>query len=168
MPRVCTACGLKLDRVITREEAPVTGGLCPMCLARAVGQRGALMRDELDRFPGPVLLVDAEARILGANRQGSAALQWPEGEMDRLLVGDALICRQSDEAGGCGHAPDCETCAILRTIADTAASGRSHSRVAAGADIQRVGGLARVNCVISTEKAGDAVLLRLDELATVA
>ena len=170
MPRPCAWCQSDLDQPgtsVSPEAAPVSHGVCTACLRRALAAPVEQRREALDRIAGPVFLLDEKARILVANRRASAALQWPEGEMDRLFIGDALDCRQSREAG-CGDQADCAACTILRAIADTAATGRARRGVTADTDLVRPGGGTRMRCVITPEQAGEAVLLRLDEFAPVA
>jgi hypothetical protein len=51
------------------------------------------------------------------------------------------------------------------TVRDTAATGRSHTGVEAYPDLNWMTGEKRVRFLISTEKSGDAVFLRIDEVA---
>jgi hypothetical protein len=59
----------------------------------------------------------------------------------------------------------CKTCTIRKTITDTLQTGRSHIGVAAYPDLRHITGESRIRFIISTEKVGNAVMLRIDEIS---
>jgi hypothetical protein len=128
--------------------------------------RGTPLRDFLDQFSGPVLLVSSEGRVVTANRKGLSLLNKTPENVDAKLGGDVFGCRYAALPGGCGKTVHCKACTIRNTIMDTLQSGKSNMRVPAYPDLHRITGDNRVRFLITTERVGQAVLLRIDDDAT--
>ncbi|MEW6108890.1 MAG: PAS domain-containing protein [Nitrospirota bacterium] len=168
MRKVCAWCQKELGpggSQLDAYDAPITHGICYDCLKKVMSFLAEPVRDYLDRFPGPVFLVNSEARIITANREGFNVLGKKPEEVEGQLGGDALDCEYAGLPGGCGNTVHCKTCTIRKTINNTFQSGRSNIRVAAYPDLHHMTGENRVRFLISTEKVGDAVLLRIDEIS---
>jgi len=58
----------------------------------------------------------------------------------------------------------CAWCTIRLTVSDTLRSGKSHVRVPAYRDLHDITGEYRIRFLISTERVGEAVLLRIDDV----
>lgn len=167
MKRLCAWCGETLgvkDPDHNTREGPVTHGICPDCVREALSFEATSLRDYLDRFSGPVFLVDASCRIVTANRAALLALGKGSKEVEGRLGGDAFDCQYADLPEGCGNTMHCKTCTIRRTVSDTLRSGRSHEDAAAYPDLHHLTGEKGVHFLISTEKVGDAVLLSIDDI----
>lgn len=63
---------------------------------------------------------------------------------------------------GCGQTIHCKSCTIRNSVMDTLNTGISHTNVPAYLDKSLS---KKTKYLITTEKAGDAVLLRIDELS---
>lgn len=92
-------------------------------------------------------------------------LQKTPEEVEGELGGNAFGCNYADLPGGCGNTAHCKTCTIRMTVMDTLQSGKSNIRVPAYPDLHHMTGENRIRFLITTEKVGEAVLLRIDEVA---
>lgn len=167
MEVICAWCQKKLGERETASdiERPVSHGICFSCLVNILAAEKKPLRKYLDIFQGPVLVIDSEARVVAANRQGCALLGKEPADFEDRLTGDAIECSYAHLPGGCGDTIHCKTCTIRSTITDTLRTGKSHLKVPAYQDIHTLTGNRQVRFLISTEKAGDAVLLRIDDLS---
>lgn len=90
----------------------------------------AMLRTVLDAMPSAVLVVDADVRILDANRAAQALMgssRRPSPEP--LRAGEALHCLHAYEhPDGCGRSADCGSCVIRGAVHD-ALSGRTSLRL---------------------------------------
>lgn len=171
MEKVCAWCGKTIGEVDSTNggaDAPVSHGICPDCFREAMSHRGERLRDCLDRFSDPVFLVDSSGRIIAANSEAFSTLGKAPEELGGQLCGDAFDCRYAGLPGGCGRTTHCKTCTIRLTITDTMESGKSHTRVPAYPDLHHKTGERDIRYLISTEKSGDAVVLRIDDISAVA
>lgn len=147
------------------DNIPISHGICPDCIKQVLSFKTEPMRDYLDRFAGPVLLVDSENRVITANKEGFSMLKKEPQDVEGELRGDALECKYASLPEGCGNSIHCKTCTIRRTLMDTIESGVSHHKVAAYPDLSWITGETRIKYLITTEKLGEAVLLRIDEVS---
>jgi hypothetical protein len=122
------------------------------------------MKRFLDRFSEPVFLVSSEGRIVTANSAGFSALRKKPEEVYGKLGGDAFSCKYANLPGGCGNTIHCKTCTIRNTITDTLQSGKSNIKVPAYPDLHFITGEKRLRFLITTERIGEAVLLRIDDV----
>ncbi|MCJ7776462.1 MAG: hypothetical protein MUP08_08760, partial [Desulfobulbaceae bacterium] len=67
--------------------------------------------------------------------------------------------------GGCGNTVHCKSCTIRNTVTDTLQSGKSNIKVPAYPDLHHITGDNRIRFLITTERAAEAVLLRIDEIS---
>jgi nitrogen fixation/metabolism regulation signal transduction histidine kinase len=112
----------------------------------------------------PVLVVDSGDRIESANRKAREMLEKELAEIKGSSRGVVFECAYARLPEGCGKTDHCSGCAIRRTIAHTFESGKSSLRVPATlkCELPKEGEDRRF--LISTEKAGDVVLLRIDDV----
>lgn len=101
------------------------------------------------------------------NRVGFDMLKKKPEEVEGELGGDAFGCRHANLPGGCGSTVHCKTCTIRMTVMDTLQSGKSHIRVPAYPDLHHMTGENRIRFLITTERVGEAVLLRIDDVGQV-
>ncbi|MBW1722432.1 MAG: hypothetical protein JRH13_09260 [Deltaproteobacteria bacterium] len=168
MKRVCAWCRKKMkgkEPESVDTDMPVTHGICPDCLREMLSHEAVTLREYLDRFPGPVFLVDAEGRIVTANKEGLKVLNKRAEDIEGRLGGDAFECKYAKLPGGCGNTIHCKTCTIRITVTDTLETGQSHTKIPAYPDLHHMSGENRIRFLISTEKVGKAVLLRIDEIS---
>jgi hypothetical protein len=165
MTQVCLYCGCYLGSV----EAPpgdsmlISHGVCSNCLPTFLSGMGQPLTDFLDALPGPIFVVDAESRVVGANTRGLQQVSKDLAAIEGRLAGEVFECKNSKLPGGCGRTLHCKTCTIRRTVTRTAETGESCLRVPAFIDLADISKDLTVRFLISTEKVNEVVLLRIDD-----
>ncbi len=166
MRRICAWCGQVLaPGSETERNAPISHGICCDCARSLVDIERTTLRDLLDSLDGPILLVDAEGRVLEANGRARAVVggELPSGGPP--WAGNVIRCVNAYTPQGCGRTEFCRAgCVIRRSFTHTHATGESVVGARAAYEVQVEGIRRRAQMRISTEKAGDLVLLRIDEL----
>jgi PAS domain-containing protein len=104
---------------------------------RAINDTGAVRGDEayfrslFDAVPSPVLIVDAEVRILDYNVAGAALLGPDRSSQLLKRGGEALHCIHSyEDPEGCGHSEHCSDCVIRDTVGEVLRGGATFRRTA--------------------------------------
>lgn len=164
--RICAWCGAALDSLSASlaADTPVTHGICPSCLALFQLERAYTLEDFLERLEGPVVLVDAEGVFQAANSRARAALGQDRAQMSGRRGGEVIDCAYAQLPGGCGASAHCRSgCVIRRSVTATLTTGRAVTRAEAQQQIRSAEGEQTKRFVISTERAGELVLLRIDE-----
>ncbi|HUI91661.1 MAG TPA: hypothetical protein VLX68_05360 [Chitinivibrionales bacterium] len=167
MKTVCAWCGKLLDDSDNGRDSggkPISHGICPDCARRLLLTQARPLRRFLNRFAEPVFLVNAEGRVIAGNAAALSALGKKPEEVDDKLGGDAIGCRWASLPGGCGKTVHCKTCTIRNTVTNTINTGKSNIKVPAYPDLANITGDFRIRFLITTEKAGEGVLLRIDEI----
>jgi ferredoxin len=165
MKQVCMYCGSYLGSM----EAPsgdyglISHGVCSTCLPKFLAGLGQPLTDFLDKLPGPILVLDAEVRVVGANTQGLQRVAKALTAIEGRLGGEVFECQYSKLPGGCGRTLHCKACAIRNTVTRTVETGESCLRVPAFMDLGDIGKDFTVRFLISTEKVNGLVLLRIDD-----
>ena len=121
------------------------------------------LSDFLDGLDAPVFIANGDARFIAANGKARHLAGGDPAEIEGWLVGDVFDCAWADLYGGCGKAECCRACQIKDSVTETLASGRAVKRKPAYLDVRTPEGVQRQHYVISTLRAGDAVLLRIDQ-----
>lgn len=168
MKRICAWCKKDLGSSSTLNgigNDPVTHGICGDCMRKILSSGAKSLRTFLDRFSKPVFLMNHEGRIVTANSMGFSLLRKKPEEVDGELGGDAFDCNYASLPGGCGNTIHCRTCTIRNTVMDTLKSGMSNIRIPAYPDLHHITGENRIRFLITTEKIGEAVFLRIDDVA---
>ncbi|HTP59335.1 MAG TPA: PAS domain-containing protein [Spirochaetia bacterium] len=167
MERVCSWCGRHLD-----DEYPsalgesVTHGLCSDCRDFLARNTPESVEAFINRFDVPVLLVDGNARVLNANAAACSALGAAREAVKGRLAGNVMQCAHARMPGGCGKTIHCAGCQIRISITHTHRTGEALHGVHAYQDAEGLLPSQGRSLVISTEKAGDYVLLRVDAMET--
>ena len=157
----CAWCG-KTSAGSNGGSHPITHGICPSC-ADDFEHPSVVLADLLDEFPEPIFLVDSNARVQAANRAACQALGKPERQVEGRLGGEVIDCAYAELPGGCGKTVHCDGCTIRNSVKQTWSTGIAHCAVTAERPIAGRTGTSRRRFVISTEKFGKGVLLRIDE-----
>ena len=123
------------------------------------------LREFLDRLGVPVLLVDDDVRILVASEMARTLLGKVKEEIEGNCSGDIIECANARLPGGCGGTMHCKACVIRISVQETYVTGKSLERIPAHADIVGTDGPIRARFLISTERVGQFVLLRIDEVS---
>ena len=162
MRSVCAWCGALL-----REGAPgaqVTHGICGECAARFTREEREPLQEFLDRLEAPVLVVESDGKVLTANRAAQVATKRSLEHLRGYWGGDVMECAWARLPGGCGRTEHCKACAIRNTVMATHANGESRNHIKAYQTLQTKTGPVNMRIFISTEKVGEMVLLRIDEM----
>jgi len=166
MRRICAWCKKDLGRVYLTDcsHQIITHGICDACAAKVLANPGETLLDFLDRLELPVLVVMPDARVLTANRQAQKLLGKELREIQDYRGGEVIECRHAHVGKGCGYTVHCQSCTIRATVQETFATGKSHIRVPAYPDQEIGKEIKSLSLLISTEKFGNYVLLRIDDL----
>jgi len=165
MSRTCAWCKAELPTANGEPGHDITRCFCPACREYfSTPQTPKSLQQYLDEIGFPVLVMDDDVRVLGFNEPARSLLGLRlEGCVGRY-GGDVLECAYARLPGGCGNTEHCKACAIRRTITTTHTTGVGQVNVPAYQDIVTPGGTREVCFLISTEKVGNFVLLRIDEV----
>jgi PAS domain-containing protein len=166
MIRVCAWCkkNLGVKNGTGTATKTITHGICSDCAGEFALSRGETLKQFLDRFNFPILVIDSETNVQTANAQACALLGKNLFDIEGQSGGNVIECVHAKLPGGCGQQLHCKSCTIRRTVTDTLATGKSHLKVKAYPDVQMHDTVKILSIEISTEKAGDIVLLRIDDM----
>jgi hypothetical protein len=165
MKKVCAWCGRPLGDEHDPDGAGrwITHGICSDCRDKMLNTLAISLSEFLDMLPEPVLLVDERARVLGANEAARRTVPDSTAVGPDQLLGEVFECVHAQSPGGCGRTIHCSGCAIRRAVTDTYRTGESSLRVPATLTLGPEGEPSPVRLLVTTEKVGDRVLLRVDE-----
>jgi len=168
MRQVCYVCGFELGEPLEPNVPGVhtTHGVCRKCLDGCMAGSGQGMDEFLDSLLAPVIVVDGDVRVLTANTLAQKLVSKNMQEMGGKLAGEVFECTHSHQPGGCGHTLHCRSCMIRNSVAKTFQTGKPCIRMPACQDLDTFEGPRTVRFLITTEKVGGAVLLRIDDLQT--
>jgi PAS domain-containing protein len=162
----CTRCGteLELGLVGSSGEPVISHGLCQRCARSLLAQRGVPLVEYLDGLGAPVAVVDHDGVVRAANEKLCELLSQDPSSVRGKLGGDVFECEYAALPEGCGRTIHCSACAIRRTVTDTFDSGISRERVPASLRQGNPGQARSIDLLISTERVGSHVLMRIDML----
>jgi len=163
---ICFFCSSEIGPVskYVDNEEEISHGLCPNCVPKFMAGHGCEFGKFLDTMPAPIFVVGDNRRIVGANQEGLRLIGKDGAEIQGRLGGEVFECRHAREPGGCGQTIHCKTCTIRITVNKTLETGEPSIRVPAYMDLGNIIQERSVRFLISTEKVGDIVLLRIDEV----
>ena len=164
--QVCLYCGSYLGSLESTEDGPelISHGVCSICFPRLMRGMGQPFADFLNSLPGPIYIVDAECRVVGANKLGLQQVSKHLPAIEGKPAGEVFECKHARLPGGCGRTLHCKTCTIRKAVIKTAETGESCLRVPAFIDLADISKDMTVRFLISTEKVNDAVLLRIEDV----
>jgi transcriptional regulator with PAS, ATPase and Fis domain len=165
MLTLCSWCGKTIQ--VSEDQTstmPISHGVCTECHGRALSTPPEKLREYLNQFEQPVMLVDEEGRILTANSAAAEAVGKPAEEIEQELGGVVMECVFATLPGGCGNTVHCKGCQIRRSVKHTATTKKPLLRVPATLTTQLPGTPVKIQYLISTEWAESGVLLRIDEV----
>lgn len=166
MRTVCSSCGDKIAPATAgvAGKGAVSHGLCERCSRHLLSERGVPLLTYLDGLGAPVAVVDSEGTVRAANRQLCELVKQDLSSIEGSKGGDVFECVHAQLPEGCGQTIHCSACTIRRTVMETHSTGHSRERVPASLLAGRPGSARRSELLISTEKVGDYVFLRVDAL----
>lgn len=165
MRRICAWCKKELTpREDMGLEKEITHGICSVCSLKFSSDIPKNVKSMLDLIDEPVLVLDSLGIVKTANDSGLKLLDKDLDSVEEQLGGDALECAYASLPEGCGKTEHCKTCAIRNILMDTLASGKSYTNVPAYQKIRTPNGERLMRYYISTEKIGEQILLRIDDV----
>jgi PAS domain-containing protein len=166
MKRICAWCGAapEPNPVDDRDRSPITHGICPNCADEVLGQERRNLSEFLETLDDPVIVVDDDGVVVNANTRAQNLLNRDRDRIAGKRGGDIIECEHSRSPGGCGSTEHCRTgCVIRRSVTHTFSTGEALQGQTAYQMVFTSSGVNESRFVISTEKAGNLVLLRIDE-----
>ena len=163
MKRICSYCEQDLGEDPSRFPIEgVTHGVCDDCLLWLRNGMNQSLRDYLNKFDFPVLLVDSNVDVKMANDEAKDFIGKDLSEIEGYKGGDAIECEHARLPGGCGNTIHCTTCTIRNVVTDTSRSGENFKNIPAYQNIYSSNGVVKKHLKISTENFSDLVLLKID------
>lgn len=164
MPKTCAWCGTALespDRIHPSCDLS-SNRICSQCNDFVSRQVGVPLQDYIDSLPLPVLVLDSDVRVKAVNTTACETLGKKPAEVVEQMGGRVFECAYSLLPGGCGRTVHCSGCAIRRTVTDTWKTGEAQASVPATLTSSNRPDV--VSMRLTTVKAGDMVMLRLDHI----
>jgi hypothetical protein len=167
MKKVCSWCGkeLKHSKVDQSDHNLLSHGICDDCKFHILAQGGVKLREYLNHVGVPVFIVDKDNRILASNKQAVETFKKKLPKVDDVLCGVVFECDHARLPEGCGKTVHCSGCTVRICIAKTIETGEVFTRVPAYLDCTQEC-TNKVHFLISTEKFGDAVIMRVEDVSS--
>ena len=166
MRTVCAWCGEELEPGApeVHGERAVSHGLCERCSHHLFAQHGMSLMAYLDELAAPVAVVDADGTVKATNKQLCEFVQQDLSSIRGKQGGDVFECVNARLPEGCGQTIHCSACTIRNTVMETLRTGRSRAQVPASLHAGKPGHARQSELLISTERVGSYVFLRIDAL----
>jgi hypothetical protein len=144
-------------------NSQISHGLCEDCRIELEYNFISLEKfiDELNK---PIMIVDKQALIQGANQITVKMLQKSKEAFKNQKPGDVIECKYANLSEGCGKTVHCSGCAIRNIVKKTYETGQSQIKVEAYHYLNTPIGYKHMRILLSSEKIGDHVLLQIDDV----
>lgn len=162
MKQVCNLCKAELD---DKQSSVffITNGICSSCRKDFLKNADSL-REFLDRFEAPILLMQSDPRqVRTANQKACSLFEKELSQIEGCRGGQVLGCVHSCTESGCGLDVNCQDCKIKNAVVETFATGKSFKGVSTSLEIKKNNEINAYVLEISTEKVGDLALVRIDQ-----
>ncbi|MCX5771269.1 MAG: hypothetical protein NTZ09_13520 [Candidatus Hydrogenedentes bacterium] len=158
----CSRCEKQVPAPGAMNLKPVTTDLCPRCVDYFELREVADICQYIENLPAPILVVDGDGMVRGANTQACKAVSKDLPHIVNLRGGDVFECAHARLPGGCGRTVHCSGCTVRRAVLDTLSTGNPLSGISVEV-LQNVKGKdRRVTFQISTQRLANCVLLQID------
>ena len=163
MIRICAWCKQELPhgRADGVRDGTITHGICDSCAQNLASPHPAGVQEFLEDLDAPVFLAGSDSRTLPANGCARKLAGGNPEEAANTLLGDIYECENAVKPGGCGRTVCCRACTIQLAVSETLDSGNAVLR--RPAYLTASNGNGKKHFLISTFKAGDAVMVKIDE-----
>lgn len=163
--QICLYCKAEIalideDHVV---DERVSHGVCPICFPKFVAGSGKNFSDFLSSFTKPIFLIDQNARVIWANELAKNMTKMDLTELEGSLYGEIFECTHATLGTGCGTTIHCKSCTIRQTIEETAKSGKPCYKIPAYMDLGDQINQKSIQFFISTQKAGEVLLLQIEK-----
>lgn len=120
-------------------------------------------RNALDSIDGAVLLMQPDPRqVYTANKKAMELLGKNLRQIEGHRGGEVFDCIHSFTEAGCGKDPNCDDCKIRNAVVETFKTGKAFNRVSTRLEIKKREKMTPYLVEVSTERAGELALLRID------
>jgi PAS domain len=161
MTTKCKVCGTQTVSVSHAATGCITFGICEACVTQVSATPDS--RAVLEAIHAPILLLHGNPRqVVSANKMALRLFGKEIYEFAGHRGGQVFDCIHSFTEAGCGMDVNCEPCKIKNAIVDTFNTGESHNSVATTLQIKKADGIKDYVMQVSTEKAGDLALVRVE------
>ena len=161
MKQICAWCGKQLNGSESHGEMDISYGICLPCANAVIVEVPNELREFLEQISVPVVLVSYEGTVKTANRQACALLGKELSQIEGSPGGDVFECAYALLPGGCGGTYHCSGCVIRRSVMDTHQTGKPAYRIPATLKQNSPGHPQEIKFLISTEKCGAYVILKI-------
>ena len=161
MRTTCSQCNEEFDKCpVEPNSSAVINGICENCKKNLFCQTDIELRKYLDALPVPMILVDPEKGVKIANQMASAMLGKKLPDIEGYLMGIVFECKFAELPGGCGRTTHCSGCTIRLAVTETYATGNGFHKIRVFVNQEE----RQIPLLISTEKIGEFVFIRIDEV----
>ncbi len=166
MERRCAWCQKRMGTVQAEafSENVITHGMCEECMLKMASGMTKTIDDFLDTLECPVLMLEDDNTMATANQQACEVMGKTREEIAGKRPGDVLECPYSKEPGGCGLQVHCKSCVIRKSVKKTFETGEACRAVPAIPDLQQFINKKETAFLISTERVGKMVLLKVEKV----
>lgn len=159
----CAWCGgIIADFNQENPDRPISHGICLECVRRMFIAMVEPIENFLNRFKVPVMVINNEERVVALNLKGLDMAGHIKSDA-RLRCGDAIECINASKPEGCGRTVHCRACTIRNSVLHTYSTGQPLKNIPAYPDLQSFDTFKQNNFLISTEKVGELVILKIEE-----
>ncbi len=142
----------------------VSHGLCNDCALHFRAQAGLPIADYIEGFEAPVVTIAPNFTISALNRKASELLGKTVADVQGERGGDVFECQYARLPGGCGETIHCSGCTIRNTVTETLRTGKPMRKVPAVLNRYSESGTEQIDLLITTEKIGGVVFLKIDQI----
>ena len=165
MRRTCAWCKKNLEDSNSGDEAEVTHGICEHCRVSLLSSYAPRdIHKFLSFFSLPVMMLDSDCRVVSANQAALELTDKKPAEINNVLAGNVMSCKHAHLEGGCGQTVHCAACTISDCVIKTYLTEESLHKIPAKLSADKNLQETNIAFLISTEKLGDIVLLRIDKV----
>ncbi len=164
MKKQCAWCSKAMGSIKIKKNniRTVTHGICEECATKLFAELDLSIYDFLDTLKSPVVILEDNATVWGANKAARALLGKEHGQVHGKLGGVVFECAYSYLPGGCGKTEHCAGCTIRNTVTHTLKTGESTRLLPVILKQKSKDGAQDIQLYISTEKADNVVVLKID------
>jgi len=170
MRAVCAWCNKELGDSADQGGASdyvVSHGICKACKEYFFSEESRTLDKFLNHLEAPVLMINPEGEVVLANE---LALRFLGKDLESVKGGkggEVMECAYSKLPEGCGNTKHCIACTIRNNVMETFETGKSLGRVPAFLNRLDRHTVHKTRFLISTERVGNVVMLRIDEVIEV-
>ena len=167
MKVICSACGIYLKDKPSEvgTENQVSHGLCDKCARHFRAQAGIPIKEYLENIEAPVVTIAPNVTISALNTKAIELLGKTIIDVQGELGGDVFECEYARLPEGCGQTIHCSGCTIRNTVTETLKTGKPNKNVPAILNRFSESGTEQIDLLITTEKIGGVVFLKIDQIS---